>query len=149
MKKLLFFTFLVVALTVGIERTFAFTIPENNSRVEYLYVTGPGGDPLKGAEDHTQVLHIDVPGNAQEEVKIGIFDPDTSGNVDARPNSSNPWNTDTEITVSGGNGEIYSKVFTGGDYDNKYLLFRSDISHRWSENRSFLQVYSSVNCDER
>ena len=40
MKKLLFFTFLVVALTVGIERTFAFTIPENNSRVEDLYVTG-------------------------------------------------------------------------------------------------------------
>ena len=123
MKKLLFFTFLVVALTVGIERTFAYTIPENNTRVEYLYVTGPGGDPLRGAEDHTQVLHIDVPQNEQGEVKIGIFDPDTSGSNDARPNSSNPWNTDTEVTVSGGSGEIASKVFKGGDYDNRTYYF--------------------------
>ncbi len=54
MEILLVFTFIVAAFTVGVEKTFAYTIPENNSNIEYLYVTGPGGDPLRGAEDHKQ-----------------------------------------------------------------------------------------------
>ncbi len=68
MKYLLVFTFIVAAITVGVERAFAYTIPENNSKIEYLYVTGPEGDPQRGAEDHKQVLHIDVPANEQGEV---------------------------------------------------------------------------------
>jgi len=123
MRKLLVCTLIVVAIAVGVGRAFAYTIPENNSKVEYLYVTGPEGDPLRGAEDHMQELYIDVPENEQGEVKIGIFDPDTSGKIDARPSSDNPWNTETEITVSGGNGEIYKKVFKGGKYDNKFYYF--------------------------
>ncbi len=111
MKILLFFTFMAVAAITAIDSVSAYTIPENNSKIEYLYVTGPEGDPLRGAEDHRQVLHIDVPEGEQGEVKIGIFDPDTGGKVDARPSSDNPWNTKTEITVSGGNGEIYNEVF--------------------------------------
>ncbi len=125
MRILLVFTFIVAAATIGADKAFAYTIPENNSKIEYLYVTGPEGDPLRGAEDHKQVLHIDVPENEQGEVKIGIFDPDTSGNVDARPSSDNPWNTDTEITVSGGSGEIYKKVFKGSKYDNNFYYFDS------------------------
>lgn len=125
MKLLLIFTFIVAAVTVGVERSFAYTIPENDSKIEYLYVTGPEGDPLTGAEDHKQVLHIDVPENEQDEVVIGIFDPDTSGNIDARPSGYNPWNTNTEITVSGGDGEIYKKVFKGSKYDNEFYYFDS------------------------
>ncbi len=125
MRILLAFIFMVAVVTVSAERAFAYTIPENNSKIEYLYVTGPEGDPLRGAEDHKQVLHIDVPGNEQGEVKIGIFDPDTSGNVDARPDSDNPWNTTTEIMLSGGNGEIDKKVFKGKKYDNKFYYFDS------------------------
>jgi hypothetical protein len=123
MKILLIFTFIVAAVAVGVERSFAYTIPENDSKIEYLYVTGPEGDPLTGAEDHKQVLHIDVPENEQDEVTIGIFDPDTSGKVDARSSGYNPWNTNTEITVSGGDGKIYKKVFKGGKYDNKFYYF--------------------------
>ncbi len=125
MKILLFFTFVAVATVTGIYSVSAYTIPENNSKIEYLYVTGPEGDPLRGAEDHKQVLHIDVPESEQGEVKIGIFDPDTGGKVDARPSSDNPWNTKTEITVSGGDGEIYNEVFKGGKYDNKFYYFDS------------------------
>ncbi len=123
MRILLVFAFIVASVTVGVERSFAYTIPENDSKIEYLYVTGPEGDPLTGAEDHKQVLHIDVPENEQDEVVIGIFDPDTSGNVDARSSGGNPWNTNTEITVSGGEGKIHRKVFKGGKYDNKFYYF--------------------------
>ena len=73
-----------------------------------------------GAEDHKQVLHIDVPGNEQGDVIIGIFDPDTSGKVDWL---SSDWNTNTEITVYGSDGEIYKKVFEDGTYDNKFYYF--------------------------
>ncbi len=125
MKILFFITLILAAITVGVERTFAYTTTEDNSKIEYLYVTGPGSDPIRDAEDHKQVLYIDVPENEQGEVKIGIFHSDTSGNVNARPSSENPWNTDTTITVSGGERKIYKKVFRGGKYDNKFYYFDS------------------------
>ncbi len=122
MKKLLFFTFVIVCL-MGAGRAFAYTVPENDTGVEFLYVTGPKGDPLRGAEDHVQVLDIDVPENEQEKLVIAIFDPETGGNIDARPFSDNPWDTITEIIVSGGEGEIYKKVFKSGKFDNKFFSF--------------------------
>lgn len=124
MKKLLLFAF-VIAVAMGAVKSFAYTVPEDDTNVEFLYVTGPEGDPLRGAEDHTQVLHIDIPEDAQDAVKIGIFDPDTGGDADARPSSDDPWNTKTVITLSGRDGEIYKKKFKDDDkYNNKFYYFK-------------------------
>ena len=122
MKKILFFTFMIMCL-MGARNSFAYTVPENDSGLEYLYVTGPGGDPLRGAEDHTQVLHIDVPESEQNRLTISVFDPETGGEIDARPFSDNPWDTKTEIIVSGGGGVIYKEVFKSGKFDNKFFSF--------------------------
>ncbi|KHE90719.1 MAG: hypothetical protein SCABRO_03564, partial [Candidatus Scalindua brodae] len=123
MKKLLFFTFVIV-VAMGAGKSFAYTVPENDTNVEFLYVTGPEGDPLRGADDHTQVLHIDIPEGEQGEVSIGVYDPDTGGDVDARTDSKNAWNTDSIITLSGRDGEIYKKKFKGNQYDNKVYHFK-------------------------
>ncbi len=122
MKKILFFTF-VVAIVLVAGKSFAYTVPEDDTNVEFLYATGPEGDPQRGAEDHTQVLHIDVPEDEQDEVKIGIYDPDVGGGVDARTDSKNKWNTDSVITLSGKDGEIYRKKFKGNRYDKKVYYF--------------------------
>ena len=125
MKKLLFFTF-VIMVAMGAGKSFAYTVPENDTNVKFLYVTGPDGDPLRGAEDHTITLHIDIPENEQDSVKIGIFDPDTGGDADGRTDESNPWNTDTEITLSGQGGEIYNKKFSDdSNYNNRFYYFES------------------------
>jgi len=125
MKRILFFTF-VIMVAMGAGNTFAYTVPENDTNVEFLYVTGPEGDPLRGADDHTQVLNIDIPEDEQGEVKIGIYDPGAGGDVDARTNGSNPWDTKTEITLSGRDGEIYKKRFKNDKkYDSKFYYFKT------------------------
>ena len=125
MKKLLFFTF-VIMVVMGAGNAFAYTVPEDDSNVEFFYVTGPSGDPLGGAEDHTQVLHIDIPEDEQGEVSIGIFDPDTGGDIDLKPNSSSHWDTKTVITISGSDGKIAKKKFDDDDkYNNEFYYFKS------------------------
>ena len=125
MKKLLFFTFVVVVV-LSVTKSFAYTVPEDDSNVEFLYVTGPNGDPLGGAEDHTQVLHIDIPEDEQGAVSIGIFDPDTGGDIDLKPNSSSSWDTKTVITIFGSDGKIAKKKFDDdGKYNNEFYYFKS------------------------
>ncbi|MBT3880272.1 MAG: PKD domain-containing protein [Candidatus Scalindua sp.] len=125
MKKILFFAF-VMMVAVGAGKSFAYTVPEDDTNVEFMYVTGPEGDPLRGAEDHTLTLNIDVPEDEEGAVKIGIYDPDTGGDVDARIDGTNSWDTKTVITLSGKDGEISKKKFTDNDnYDSKFYYFDS------------------------
>ena len=136
MKKLLFFTFVIV-VAMGAGKSFAYTVPENDSNVEFLYVTGPKGDPTTGAEDHKQILYIDIPEDEQESVNISVYDPDTGGDLydpehpekggdlDARIRGDNPWDTITKITVSGSKGVIYSKRFFEGEYNRDFYNFKS------------------------
>ncbi|GAX59706.1 hypothetical protein SCALIN_C04_0194 [Candidatus Scalindua japonica] len=136
MKKLLFFIFIIV-VAMGAEKSFAFIIPENDTNAEFLYVTGPNSDPLTGAEDHKQVLHIDVPEDADGPVNISVYDPDTGGalydyenpqmggDLDARVNGTNEWDTETVITLTGKRGVKYSKRFYEGEYNRKFYDFKS------------------------
>ncbi|MBT5305741.1 MAG: hypothetical protein HON76_17005 [Candidatus Scalindua sp.] len=124
MKKILFFAF-VMMVAVGAGKSFAYTVPEDDTNVEFMYVTGPEGDPLRGAEDHTLTLNIDVPEDEEGAVKIGIYDPDTGGDVDARIDGTNSWDTKTVITLSGKDGEISKKKFTDNDnYDSKFVIIQ-------------------------
>jgi len=136
MKKLLFFTFVIV-VAMGAGKSFAYTVPENDSNVEFFYVCGPKGDPLTGAEDHKQVLHIDIPEDEEGSIKISVFDPDTGGDLydhenpekggdlDGRVNGQNPWDTETEITLTGKKGVKYSKRFGEGEYNRKFYNFKT------------------------
>jgi hypothetical protein len=115
MKRLLFFTF-VIMVAMGAGKAFAYTVPENDSNAQFFYVYGPKGDPLTGAEDHKQILYIDIPEDAEDSVQISVYDPDTGGDLydpdypekggdlDGRVNGQNAWDTDTEITLTGKKG---------------------------------------------
>jgi PKD repeat protein len=136
MKKLLFFTFVIV-VAMGAGRSFAYTVPENDSNVQFFYVTGPKGDPLTGADDHKQIMYIDVPEDAEGDVNISVFDPDTGGalydhnnpekggDLDGRESGENPWDTDTEITLTGTKGVKYSKRFGDAEYNRDFYNFKS------------------------
>ncbi len=124
MRKFIFLAFVFVIVAVSV-KSFAFVIPENDSKTEYLYVIGPKGDPKKGAEDHKQVLHIDVPADTEREILIYVYDPDTGGDLDAKRSRTNPWNTNTEISVSGKGGKtLEKKEFGELGYDSQFYKFR-------------------------
>ena len=125
MRKILVFALFIAVATFGVEDLFARIIPQDDSKIEFLYVTGPKGDPLTGAEDFEQLLHIDIPADAQDIVKIGIGDPDTGGDIDARESDFNPWDTVTEITLYGSKGILYEKQFGEGEYNNEFYYFDS------------------------
>lgn len=125
MRNFILFVFvLAVAVAIG-GKSFATVVPEENSQVDYFYVIGPKGDPRKGAEDHKQVLHIDVPAGSGENVEISIYDPNTGGDIDAKKNYINSWDTTTEITVSGGGGTLVKKEFGKSEADGEYLSLGS------------------------
>ncbi|MGR3219965.1 MAG: PKD domain-containing protein [Candidatus Anammoxibacter sp.] len=100
----------------------AYTVPQEDSNVQYFYVTGPEGSPLRGAEDHVQVLNIDVPENTSGDVRIAVFDPGTGGAIDARPSKRNKWDTITEISVYG-NDLLAKELFGSEGYDQENYVF--------------------------
>ena len=123
MRKLLFFALFVALTAIYAGDSFARIVPQEDSQVELLYVTGPNGNPLRGAEDHEQLLHIDIPAASQGAVRIGVYDPDTGGDIDARESDFNTWDTVTEIALYGGKGMLYQKQFAEGEYDSKFYYF--------------------------
>ena len=122
MKKLAYFWVFILIFATSGSFLYAYTVPENDSRIKFFYVTGPGGDPLRGAEDHVQELVIDIPSDAADDVRIAVFDPDTGGSIDARTSKRNPWNTVTEIAVYG-SGLLDKQQFGEGDYDQQNYVF--------------------------
>ncbi len=136
MKKLLFYAFVIV-VAMGAGKSFAYTVPENDSNVEFLYVYGPEGDSLTGAEDHKQVLYIDIPEDEEDSVKISVYDPDTGGrlydnenpekggDLDGRVSGTNAWDTETKITLTGCKGVKYSKRFLDSEYNRDFYNFKS------------------------
>lgn len=113
----------ICACVIGVNDAFAYIVPQDDSTVEYFYVIGPDGDPKKGAEDHLQVLHIDIPANGEEEVRIGVYDPGTGENVDAKKSRAHSWDTLTEITISGNKVVLDKQEFGDTGYDQKYYNF--------------------------
>ncbi len=116
----------VMAIVTICGRSFAYVVPEEKSETEYLYVIGPKGNPKKGAEDHKQELNIDVPADAQGEIMISIYDPDTGGDIDAKRSRTNPWDTTTEAIIYGKEGKELEKIqFGESGYDEEFYRFRS------------------------
>ena len=82
---------------------FAYTIPSQKSQAKYFYVFGPAGNPDYGADDldHQQVIFIDVPENESKDLLISIFDPDTGGYADWRPDTKADWDTVVSFSIYG------------------------------------------------
>lgn len=118
--RLLIIQFVLMAIfTCSAE---AKTVPEDFSNVQYFYVFGPAGNPLLGAEDSQMTLVIDVPANAEGDVSIRVYDPDTGGKKDFRTDPMNPWDTEVEFSVIG-RDVITRKTFGKGLGDDKYVTF--------------------------
>ncbi len=115
----------VAALFLSITQSFAYIVPRDDSRAKYFYVFGPQGNPDYGAEEAQQDLYIDVPGDSPEQVYISIFDPNTGGKVDLRPDNQAPWDTQTEFMIYGKNGQLLDSAQIGSEkqYDRSYLDF--------------------------
>lgn len=131
MKRLWVLTF-VIAVAMSTGKCFAYTVPQDDTKVEFLYVAGTKADPMKGAQDHKQELFIDVPADEQASVKIGVYDPDTGGelysqstgsDIDARESGYNEWDTVTVITLSGKKGVMHKKKFAQDGYNRKTYFF--------------------------
>ena len=116
------YLYVVVLIALMASTLNAFTVPQEDSKIEYFYVTGPGGDPMRGAEDHVQVLYIDVPGDITDPLEISVYDPDTGGKIDAKPSHRNKWDTTTEIAIYGSK-LLDQKQFGNEGYDKEYYVF--------------------------
>lgn len=105
----------------------AYTVPEDYAGAKYLYVFGPNGNTYYGADDvdHNQILYIDVPSQAQGDVTIGVYDPDTGGSLDMKPSPESGWNTIVEFAVYGsGNSELAKEQFgESKEYDKAVYTF--------------------------
>ena len=115
----------IAIIAVVFTPAFAYTVPQDDSRVKYFYVFGPQGNPLLGAEEPEFILYIDVPVTAAGQVLISVYDPDTGGALDMRLNLLDPWDTVTEFAVYGkGRGALGKKEFgESKGYDGKYYTF--------------------------
>ncbi len=122
MKSFLVAVFVAV-FAIGANGAYAYTVPQDDSTVEFFYVIGPKGDPKEGAEDHSLTLHIDIPADADENVNIGIYDPETGGDVDLKKHRVSSWDTVTEITISGSNGALAKQQFGETGADEEYHNF--------------------------
>ncbi len=116
------YLYVVVLMALMASTLHAFTVPQEDSMVEYFYVTGPKGDPTRGAEDHVQILYIDVPGDITDPLEISVYDPDTGGSIDAKPSRRNKWDTKTEISIYGSK-LLDQKQFDSEGYDKEYYVF--------------------------
>lgn len=117
----------VLSLFVFTSLTFAYTLPRDNTKAEYLYVFGSEGDTNLGAhgDKHEQVVFINVPENEARALAIDIYDADTGGTRDLRPSPEDEWDTEVEFSVYGKSSTpLASKVFdASGEYDRKYYAF--------------------------
>ncbi|MBP7216230.1 MAG: PKD domain-containing protein [Candidatus Omnitrophica bacterium] len=120
---------LAVVLLTGIlcSNVFSYTIPQDRTRAEYLYVFGPRGNTYYGADDidHEQVVFINVPENAPGEVIIKVNDPDTGGFRDLKPTPEKSWDTVVEFAVYGDKATpLASQTFgESPEYDRQDYTF--------------------------
>ncbi len=123
-KAICIITAFLLSIAVA-QAAFAYTVPQDDSRIKYFYVFGPQGDPLLGAEaDHKLTFYIDVPEDAADNLSIGIYDPDTGGRLDYRAKYEEPWDTVTEFAVYGSDDVLLDKRrFGQGSYDRRYFEF--------------------------
>jgi large repetitive protein len=101
--------------------SFANKIPQDFSNVEYFYVFGPDGNPRMGAQDGKFELFIDVDSVSAEDIKISVFDPDTSGKKDWLYPKNGNFNTVTKFSVYG--QELLDEKTVTREWDYKYLTF--------------------------
>lgn len=122
---------------------FSFEIPENNSRAEYLYVFGPRGNPYDGADnaDNQQEIFINVPAETVERLIVEVYDPDTGGFRDQRPDPQHKWDTSVEFSLYGaGEAPLESKVFgEAPEYDKRYYMFGPFDKGQGRKNGGFYQ----------
>lgn len=93
----------------------AYEVPKENSKAEYFYLFGPEGDPLRGKDDTEMSLFVDVPKTSTDAVVISVYDPDTTGDVDAIGGFGKPVaDTETVFTVEG-KEVLAQETFGAGD----------------------------------
>ncbi len=97
--------------------SFAYEVPKESSDAEYFYLFGPEGDPLRGKDDSEMSLFVDVPKASTEAVTISVYDPETSGKVDAIGGFGKPVaDTETIFSVEGSES-LASQTFGAGSTD--------------------------------
>src|SRR3990167_2798988 len=79
----------------------AYEIPGKDSKIQYLYVFGPEGNPKDGKEDSKQLIFIDIPESVTENMVVRVYDPDTAGALDGVGGYPPYENTQTEFSVWG------------------------------------------------
>ncbi len=120
---------LAVALLLVMVKSAAYSyeVPREDSRAKFLYVFGSEGDPDYGAEDvdHTQELYIDIPAAETKPITIGIYDPDTGGFHDLKPDTGQLWGTSVKFLIYGaGNSPLGEKTFSlSPEYDRSVFTF--------------------------
>jgi PKD repeat protein len=125
MKKLVCFLAAVAAGFFIVSQAFAYEIPYDNSRAKYFYVFGPDGDPKLGAENPQRTIYIAVPEGESDDLYIAIYDPDTGGFRDLRPDPSGDWDTICEYAVYGADDKLLASEKFGESelYDRNYYVF--------------------------
>ena len=63
-----------------------------------LVTFGPEAAPVKGDDDHQEVVYLRVPKGAPDPLYLHVFDPDVGGTLDE---PTNDWNTRTRFVVMG------------------------------------------------
>lgn len=148
MKKLAGFIapLLILSLAFPVSTFAAYEVPKENSKAEYFYLFGPEGDPLRGKDDSEMSLFVDVPKASKEDVTISVYDPETSGKVDAIGGYGKPVaDTETVFTVEG-KEVLASQTFGAGDTsaDGKWVTLGSFKPEQGREAGDFLRFRVNV-----
>jgi len=127
MKKIFYLSAFIFLICVSINVSFAYEIPREDSRVEYMCVFGPGVSRYDGVDvaDRKQVIFFDVPQASLSDLIIEIFDPDTGGKLDERPLDETDWDTIVKYSVYGADDKLLDQRNFGEypEYDLDYFQF--------------------------
>lgn len=127
MKKTFYLFAVVLISAIFAGKSFAYSVPEDDSGAEFFYAFGLRGTPDEGAEhiDPQLVLIFDVPQNASEDLSIDIFDPDTGGKFDQTPSKDKTWESIFKFSVYGKkDAPLESRSLDlSPEYDAKYYRF--------------------------
>ncbi len=106
----------VLSVPLGVR---AYEIPLDNSNIEYMYVFGPGGNPLRGAEKPQKEVYFDVPESETRPLTVQLYDPDTYKSPDSKGGFR--WNTQTRFEMVG--SKFLDEVTTGLDDSTHHKQF--------------------------
>jgi len=136
---------LVLTLIVPMSAS-AYEVPKENSKAEYFYLFGPEGDPLRGKDDTEMSLFVDVPTSSTDDVTISVYDPETSGKVDAIGGFGKPVaDTETVFTVEG-KEVLATQTFAAGETkaDGQWVTLGSFKPAQGREAGDFLRFRVNV-----